>query len=89
MRLPASRGGPQTPLNARAAVQADASAVAEVLCESRRRYLPFAPMAHTDEDVRGWAADIPIPGGDVYVAGNQGQVVPMLAIATVPFDKAP
>lgn len=68
-------------LNLRAADQADASAVAEVLCESRRWYLPFAPMVHTDEEVRGWIADILIPRGDVYVAESQGQVVAMLAIS--------
>lgn len=68
-------------LNLRAADQADASAVAEVLCESRRRYLAFAPMAHTEEELRGWVADTLIPSGDVYVADSQGQVVAMLAIS--------
>lgn len=68
-------------LNLRAADRADASAVAEVLCESRRRYLAFAPMAHTGEELRGWVADTLIPSGDVYVADSQGQVVAMLAIS--------
>lgn len=66
-------------LNLRPAVQADASTVAEVLCESRQWYLP--PMVQTDEEVRRWIADILIPRGDVYVAENQGQVVAMLAIS--------
>ena len=68
-------------LNLRPAIQADASTVAEVLCESRRWCLPFAPMVQTDEEVRRWIADILIPRGDVYVAENQGQVVAMLAIS--------
>lgn len=38
-------------------------------------------VAHTDEEVRGWIAEILIPGGDVYVAENHGQVVAMLAIS--------
>ena len=38
-------------------------------------------MVHTDEEVRGWIADILIPRGDVYVAESQGQVVAMLAIS--------
>jgi GNAT superfamily N-acetyltransferase len=35
----------------------DAQAVATVLIESRRAFLPFAPSAHPEHDVRRWVRD--------------------------------
>jgi GNAT superfamily N-acetyltransferase len=66
----------------RPASQQDANAVAEVLCGSRREHLAFAPMAHTPAEVRQWIAEILIPGGGVYVATHDDQVVAMLAISS-------
>ena len=38
----------------RAATDEDAPAVARVLIESRRAFLPFAPSVHPEENVRRW-----------------------------------
>lgn len=65
----------------RAARQDDASACAEVLCESRSQYLPFAPMAHTEQEAREWIANVLIPGGGLYVAEDKDHVVAILAIS--------
>lgn len=71
------------PVTVRSAVVADSSAVAQVLCESRRQHLPYAPMAHTDNEVRGWLAEVLLPAGGVYVAESGHQAVAMLAVSTM------
>jgi RimJ/RimL family protein N-acetyltransferase len=54
----------------RAATAADATAVADVYLASRRTFLPFAPLAHDEADVRAWIRDVLVPGGVVLaVAG--------------------
>lgn len=63
-----------------AAVQ-DAAAVADVLCESRGKFVAFAPMTHTRDEVREWLAGALIPAGGVHVATDGSQVVAMLAIS--------
>ncbi len=69
-------------VTARPASPQDADAVVRVLCESRRTFLAFAPMAHAPEEVREWIAEVLIPGGGVYVATHGDQVVAMLAISS-------
>jgi GNAT superfamily N-acetyltransferase len=64
----------------RAARPADAAAVAEVLIVSRRELMPFAPSAHSDEEVRAWVAATLLPGGGVTVAEGEGGVVGILAV---------
>lgn len=67
----------------RAAADADALAVAQVLIESRRVLMPFAPSAHTDDDVRDWVRRVLIPGGGVTLAQQGERVVGVLAVSTV------
>ena len=57
----------------------DADAVAAVLIESRRTFLPFAPSAHTEGEVRGWVRDVLIPGGSVVVYEEGGTVLGVLS----------
>ena len=59
----------------------DAAAVADVLIESRKVFLPFAPMTHEPDEVRGWVAQHLIPSGGVTVATLEGVVVAVLAIS--------
>jgi len=59
----------------------DAAQVAEVLLSSRRVFLPYAPLAHTDAAVRRWVREPLIPSGGVTVACVGGEVVGVLAIA--------
>lgn len=74
--------GSRAHVTVRPAVVADSSAVTEVLCESRRQFLPYAPLAHTDDEVRGWLAEVLLPAGGVYVAESGHQAVAMLAVST-------
>ncbi|MBH9578334.1 GNAT family N-acetyltransferase [Inhella proteolytica] len=69
------------PIALRAAHPQDAEAVAQVLCESRRVFLPFAPMAHPPDEVQAWIASALIPGGGVTIATRAGQAVAMLALS--------
>jgi GNAT superfamily N-acetyltransferase len=57
----------------------DAPAVAEVLIESRRVFLTYAPMAHSPEQVRRWVAEQLVPTGRVHVAIEDARVVAFLA----------
>ena len=65
----------------RAALPADADAVAGVLCQSRRVLMPFVPEVHDEDDVRGWVAGTLLPGGGVTVAEVDGAVVGVLAVS--------
>ncbi len=65
----------------RAATAADAARVAQVYLASRHRFLPFAPLAHTDSEVRRWVADHLVPSGGVTVACRDGVVVAMMALS--------
>ena len=64
----------------RAAVMEDAEAVARVLIDARRELMPFAPSAHTDDDVRQWVRQTLIPAGGVTVALAAGEVVGVMAV---------
>lgn len=68
----------------RPALPGDAAAVADVLIESRRVFLPFAPSAHTPEEVRTWVAERLVPAGRVHVAEVEQQVVAVLATSESP-----
>jgi GNAT superfamily N-acetyltransferase len=63
----------------RRAVAADAAAVSDVYLASRRAFLPYAPLAHTDDEVRSWIGQHLIPAGGVRVALSEDAIVGMLA----------
>jgi ribosomal protein S18 acetylase RimI-like enzyme len=65
----------------RAARDADAADVADVYLASRKVHLPFAPLAHRDEDVREWIRDVLIPAGGVTVAVEGSSIVGMIAVS--------
>jgi GNAT superfamily N-acetyltransferase len=69
---------PQTTL--RPALPADATAVAVVLIEARRSFMPYAPSAHPEDDVRRWVREELLPTGGVTVAVESGQVVGVMAL---------
>ncbi len=52
----------------RSAKLSDAETVAEIYLSSRKTFLGFAPLAHTDDDVQSWIRDELIPAGGVIVA---------------------
>ena len=68
----------------RPATDRDAEQVASVFLASRKAFVAFAPLAHADDDVRAWLANLLIPGGGVSVAvagsSNEG-IVGMMAVS--------
>lgn len=69
------------PVVFRAATPSDADAVADVYLTSRQRFLPYAPLTHSDESVRQWTAVHLIPDTDVTVAVLEGKVVGLMALS--------
>lgn len=59
----------------------DTQDISEVYLASRKQFLPYAPLAHTDEDIRRWIGEVLIPGGGVFVAEMSGAIVGMMALA--------
>jgi GNAT superfamily N-acetyltransferase len=68
-------------LTLRPAAPADAAALAELYLASRKRFLPYAPLAHTDDDVRAWMRERLIPSGGVLVALVDGVPAGLLAVS--------
>jgi len=64
----------------RAAVAADAAAVAALYLRARKELLPFAPLAHADDAVRAWMAAQLIPAGGTTVATAGGEVVGFVSL---------
>jgi GNAT superfamily N-acetyltransferase len=57
----------------------DAEDIATVLIESRRIFLPFAPFAHPEQDVRRWVQTGLMQTDTVVLAEEDGVVVGVLA----------
>ena len=64
----------------RPAALTDADAIADVYLESRKTFLPFAPLAHSDDEVRAWVRDHLLAAADVRVAVRGEDVVGLLAL---------
>lgn len=65
----------------RPATDVDAETVANIYLSSRRMFVPFAPLAHSEADVRGWIRDVLIPGSQVTLAEESKVVVGFMAIS--------
>jgi ribosomal protein S18 acetylase RimI-like enzyme len=65
----------------RAAIE-DAAQVAEIYLESRKRFLPYAPLAHSDEAIHVWVRETLIPSGGVTVAVVEQRVVGFIAVSS-------
>ena len=65
----------------RQAAIGDEHRVAEIYLASRKRYLPYAPLAHTDEAVRTWISTQLIPAGGVTLAESKESVLGFLAVS--------
>ena len=63
----------------RPATAADAPRVASLLIDTRSAFMPYAPSAHPDGEVREWVARYLVPSGGVTVAELRGQVVAAMA----------
>jgi ribosomal protein S18 acetylase RimI-like enzyme len=67
-------------LDLRAAAPGDAAAVADVYLRSRKELVACAPLAHSDEDVRGWIRERLLTAGGTTVAVIEGRVIGFLSI---------
>lgn len=65
----------------RIATKHDSESIAEIYLASRKRYLTYAPLAHTDDAVRSWVRDQLIPTGNVTVVLVEGSVLGFLAVS--------
>jgi ribosomal protein S18 acetylase RimI-like enzyme len=75
----------------RRAASADAAAIADVYLETFHRTYDF-PLAHSDDEVRGWIAEDVVQRPDTWVAeaaagGAQAEVVAMLALDGAGIDQ--
>lgn len=59
----------------------DAIEIAEVFLASRKTDIGFAPLTHSDDDVRQWIREVLLPSGGLYVYREQGVAVGMLFIS--------
>jgi GNAT superfamily N-acetyltransferase len=66
-------------IDVRRATAADAPAVADVFLDSFHATYEF-PLAHADDEVRGWIRDRLIPTQETWVAIDGERVVGMMAI---------
>jgi GNAT superfamily N-acetyltransferase len=64
----------------RPATPEDASHVAQILIDTRATFMPYAPSAHTEHELRAWVAGHLVPGGGVTVAEQAGAVVALMAV---------
>jgi GNAT superfamily N-acetyltransferase len=64
----------------RKATASEADAVSTVYLSSRKRFLPFVPISHSDDQVRRWIANHLIPNADVSVAVVKGKIVGLMAL---------
>jgi GNAT superfamily N-acetyltransferase len=70
----------------RRAGTADAPPIAEVFLASFKATYPF-PLAHPDDDVRGWIRDVMVPTHESWVALDEGRVVGWMALAPGELDQ--
>lgn len=71
----------ETAIRLRAATAADAAALAELLLASRKAFLPYAPLAHGDDEVRHWLREVLMPAGGLLLASVDGQARAFVASA--------
>jgi hypothetical protein len=61
----------------RTATGDDAADVANVYLRSRKQFLPYAPLAHSDDEVRVWVREVLIPSNNVIVAERGSAILGM------------
>lgn len=63
----------------RAATPADAAKIAQLYLGSRRHFLPYAPLAHSDADVHTWIREHLLPSAQVTLALDGGELLGFIA----------
>lgn len=67
------------PVTLRSAVAADADGISRILISVRSAFMPYAPLVHSNDEVRSWVDAFLIPSG-VIIAEAQGVPVGVMAI---------
>lgn len=67
-------------LTFRLATPADADEISALYLESRKTFLPYAPLAHSDEDVHHWLREVLLPECETHLALLDGQIAGFLAL---------
>ncbi len=67
----------------RSATAEDAGHIAAVYLESRKVFLPFAPLAHSEDEVQDWISTTLIPQANVTVAEDENQIIGMISTSTI------
>lgn len=65
----------------RKAEKKDSEEISEIFLTSRKKFLSYAPLAHTDEEVRLWIRQTLVPSGGVTVAVAKGTIAGFLAVS--------
>ncbi len=65
----------------RKATLADAVSITTIYLASRKAFVAFAPLAHSEESIHQWVREILIPTGQVTVAEENGVIVGMMALS--------
>lgn len=65
----------------RPATLADADAIAAVYLASRKTFVGFAPLVHSDESIYQWVRETLIPGCQVVVAEEGAAILGMMALS--------
>ena len=68
-------------LSTRIATQSDANILANLYLASRKEYISFAPLVHSDVAIQQWMHDILIPSTQVWIVEQNGVIIGMMAIA--------
>lgn len=70
-------------INIRTANSDDASAIADIYLASRRSFIePYAPLAHSESEVRNWVADHLIHTARIWVAESDRGLLGFIALMT-------
>lgn len=67
------------PVELKSATASDSARIAQLLIDARAAFMPYAPSAHTDAEVRSWVAASLVPSGDVILASANGETVGVMA----------
>jgi ribosomal protein S18 acetylase RimI-like enzyme len=65
----------------RPAKQSDARAITELYIASRKAFVPFAPLRHSDDSVYQWIDEVIIPKGHMTVVEKDGIIVGMMVLS--------
>ena len=61
-------------LSTRIATQSDTNILANLYLASRKEYISFAPLVHSDAAIQHWMHDILVPGTQVWVVEENGVI---------------